>query len=158
MKQLFDEAKEICDKSLALGKYALQVNEHDMLTWVQEIRFRAERRVGELLKETAATGQRMRQGGNKKKTSSTDDVCTLEKLRLSRDQSSDFQKLATSAIHAHLGRNPIPVLVPVPVPVLDLIGSHSLTLLVRHAWLKRPIPPRFISLHRATSHSIPLSV
>lgn len=73
-----------------------------MLMWAQEIRFRAQRRVGELLKETAKTGGRHKGGGDetnqyrKEHVSSHDDASkpTLKELGLTRDESSDYQKLA----------------------------------------------------------------
>lgn len=67
-----------------------------MLMWVQEIRLRAERRMGELLKESAETGQRQGRSQPKKVMSSSGDIkpVKLKDLGLTRDQSSDFQKLA----------------------------------------------------------------
>lgn len=52
-----DEAKEIRDKALAVAAYARQAQDRDMILWATEIKFRAERRTGELLRETAEAGQ-----------------------------------------------------------------------------------------------------
>lgn len=45
-----DEAKGIRDKTAALAAYARQRRDHDMESWIAEIKLRAERRMGELSK------------------------------------------------------------------------------------------------------------
>lgn len=96
-----DEAKDIRDKAVAIQAYARQVKDHDMIAWATEIKVRAERRFGELLRETAETGERERKAGPSSgrpstKTSRPESTSlpTLKTLGISRDQSSDFQKLA----------------------------------------------------------------
>jgi hypothetical protein len=66
-----------------------------MIVWATEIKLRAERRAGELLDELAKLGQRhtQRKGGSTVSARS-DTVPTLEKLGITRDQASDWQKLA----------------------------------------------------------------
>lgn len=91
-----DEAKDIRDKALALAAYARQAQDRDMIAWATEIKLRAERRTGELLRETSETDRRQGKG-RPEKTSSNGDIFTPKRLRdlgITRDQSSDWQKLA----------------------------------------------------------------
>jgi hypothetical protein len=77
--------------------YARQAQDRDLITWATEIKLRAERRVGELLWETAKTEQRQTAAkGRPEKASSRGDasVPTLKTLGITRDQSSDWQRLA----------------------------------------------------------------
>ncbi|MGI3901264.1 MAG: MT-A70 family methyltransferase [Janthinobacterium lividum] len=46
-----DEAKEIRDRAAALAFYARQRDDQEVLVWVQEIKLRAGRRIGELLRD-----------------------------------------------------------------------------------------------------------
>lgn len=46
-----DEVKALRDKAEAMRAYAKQANDYDMANWAAEIRIRAERRLGEMLKE-----------------------------------------------------------------------------------------------------------
>lgn len=89
-----DEAKDLRDKALALAAYARQAKDRDMVTWATEIKLRAERRTGELLRETAASERRQTQGRPEKTSSRGDVFPKLEDLGISRNQSSDWQKLA----------------------------------------------------------------
>jgi protein gp37 len=91
-----DEAKDIRDKAVAMQEYARQANDPQLIQWATEIKIRAERRTGELLKETAATGQRQTQarGGSTVSTRLDTVPPTLKDLGITRDQSSDWQKLA----------------------------------------------------------------
>ena len=61
-----DEAKEIRDKAIALKAYALQARDSDLIDKATEIRLRAERRCGELLREMAQNGERHTGGGDQK--------------------------------------------------------------------------------------------
>jgi len=93
-----DEVKDIRDKALVLEAYAKQANDRDLLRWVNEIRLRAERRTGELLREMEkAKGARGTAGpgrGNKTASTANDAVLKLKDLGVSRDQSSQWQRLA----------------------------------------------------------------
>jgi len=88
-----DEVKDMRDKMLALETYARQANDTELERQVHDIRVRAERRAGELLRHTPKakgapgnqyTGPVDRDDGSK----------TLRGMGISRDQSSLWQKLA----------------------------------------------------------------
>jgi len=91
-----DEAKDIRDKALALAAYARQAQDRDMIAWATEIKVRAERRTGELLRDSATSGQRRTStnGRPAKAGSATPALPTLSSLKISEDQSKDWQKLA----------------------------------------------------------------
>lgn len=62
-----------------------------------QIRLRAERKAGQLLKEMAVKGERDASGGNRKPWSSDTTMVSKAKLSdlgISKDQSSKFQQLA----------------------------------------------------------------
>jgi hypothetical protein len=96
-----DEAKEIRQRAVALAAYAKQANNLELERKVCEIRLRAERRCGELIKELKATGE-LREGGNGRNQHSEQlsngatvpERTTLESLGITRTQSSDWQQLA----------------------------------------------------------------
>jgi len=88
------ETKEIRDKAIALAAYSRQALNRDSERKCCETRIRAERRAGELLKETAKNGQRNTGGRPAKPSSKTTVKSTHEEIGITRDQSSDWQKLA----------------------------------------------------------------
>jgi hypothetical protein len=79
-----DEVKDIRDKALALEIYARQANNIEAEQQACRIRLRAERRSGELLAETKHLGRPQKVSPR----------ATLSDLSISRDQSSDWQKMA----------------------------------------------------------------
>lgn len=89
-----DEAKDIRDKALAVAAYARQAKDRDMVIWATEIKLRAERRTGELLRETEKSGQRQAHGRPAKTTPRDVVLPKLKDLGISQDQSTDWQKLA----------------------------------------------------------------
>jgi hypothetical protein len=92
-----DEAKDIRDKAVALQAYARQAQDRDMIGWATEIKVRAERRTGELLRETAKHPGFPGPGRGKKTPSSCGEGVLppkLKELGISHDQSSDWQQLA----------------------------------------------------------------
>jgi hypothetical protein len=84
-----DEVKEIRNKAIALETYARQALNLDAERKAAEIRIRAERRVGQLLKRPGAIKE-----GRPKKLSGEAIVSKLSDLGISLDQSSQWQKLA----------------------------------------------------------------
>ncbi len=96
-----DEAKDIRDKADAVRAYARQANDTEMVSWASEIKLRAMRRMGELLKEGQKTGNIARPGEPIPLSVPT----TLTKLGVSRDISSLSQKIAAvpdDEFEAHL--------------------------------------------------------
>jgi hypothetical protein len=122
-----DEVKELRDKARALEVYAAQAMNTDAERKACEIRIRAERRTGELLKEMAGTGERKRRGRPTEQMSS---ATTLSKIGITRDQSSQWQRLAdtpTEEFEAALAK-------PCPKP--------STEGMVNAKWLKENPTPR----------------
>lgn len=89
-----DEVKDLRDKAMALEAYARQAKNLDAERKACEIRLRAERRAGELLREMAETGQRATRGGDRKSNSRDESLIELSDLGISQGQSSKWQKLA----------------------------------------------------------------
>jgi hypothetical protein len=88
-----DEVKTIHDKALALRVYALQARDRVLVDQATEIRLRAERRAGELLREMADRGER----AVRKNMKSQPATSTLSDLGINKSQSSRWQKLAAIA-------------------------------------------------------------
>lgn len=91
-----DEVKELRDKARALEVYAHQARNLDAERKCCEVRIRAERRAGELLKEMKVSGQRTTGHAPLKKVESPDTIppTTLKDLSITPDQSSKWQQLA----------------------------------------------------------------
>jgi N6-adenosine-specific RNA methylase IME4 len=103
-----DEVKHIRDNAIAAAAYAKQAKDCKLIEMATEIRKRAERKVGELLKQMAASGERAGQGHYQKSTcvhnqednqtlhgaTSDDSPKTLAEIGVSRTQSSRWQGLA----------------------------------------------------------------
>jgi hypothetical protein len=86
-----DEVKEIRDKARAIEVYAAQALNRDAERQAAEIRIRAERKTGELLRQTKKNGERAAPAGNLKrgpKSAETTSETTLADLGISKDQSS----------------------------------------------------------------------
>jgi hypothetical protein len=92
-----DEVKDIRDKALALERYAQQAMNMEAERKACEIRLRAERRAGELLKEKQDAGEMATRGGDQKSMSrdTTLILPTLSDVGISRDQASKWKKLAS---------------------------------------------------------------
>jgi hypothetical protein len=93
-----DEVKDIRDKALALETYARLACDTDNEQRAHEIRIRAERRCGELLKEMdkakGAQGNPGGQGAKFVRSTGATAQKTLADLGISKDQSSRWQRLA----------------------------------------------------------------
>lgn len=97
-----DEVKDIRDKAKALEVYTAQARNYHAERQVAEIRVRAERRCGELLKEMKKRGERavppnsLRKGTKAPSSDAptTGKPSTLDDLGITRDQASQWQKLA----------------------------------------------------------------
>lgn len=92
-----DEVKDIRDKAEAMAAYARQAKDSELIQYATEIKVRAERRCGELLARTAATGERATRAahGRGKQVASCDQhPPTLAQMGLTKDESSRYQQLA----------------------------------------------------------------
>jgi hypothetical protein len=92
-----DEAKEIRDRAVALIEYARQAKDKEMLADATEIKFRAERRAGEILAETPKSEGAREAGTNRGTTrfsTATASPRTLADWGLTKTQSAKWQKLA----------------------------------------------------------------
>lgn len=94
-----DEAKSIRDKSDAVRAYAKQANNKQLEVDAAEIRLRAERRLGELLRDQPKNPGTIMQGKDKGNIGGNyeeppKDIPTLAELGISKKLSSRSQKLA----------------------------------------------------------------
>ena len=92
-----DEVKDIRDKARAMEMYFRQARNREAEDQARDIRLRGERKGGELLRDMAkATGAKMegRKPDGAPRWSDDPTAETLAKLGISKQQSSDWQKLA----------------------------------------------------------------
>jgi len=89
-----DEVKDIRDKAVAVAAYARQAQDRQLILHATEIKLRAERRTGELLTAAAEVGQRQTKGKPAVNGGGRPHLPTLRELKISPDQSKDWQKLA----------------------------------------------------------------
>lgn len=92
-----DEVKTIHDKAVALKVYAKQANDTALRADAERIMWRAKDRMGELLKEMAAKGERQSKGGDKH-SSSSKKVLELADLGITKKLSSEAQRVAAMDI------------------------------------------------------------
>jgi hypothetical protein len=85
-----DEVKDIRDKAAAMRIYAMQAKDRVLIDQATEIRLRAERRAGELLRDLADRGER----AVRKNMKSQPATSKLSDLDINKSQSSRWQKLA----------------------------------------------------------------
>ena len=98
-----DEVKDLRDKVMAMEHYAKQALDHESEHKVIRIRLRAERRMGQLLKETekAPRGPDNRGQGSQRATS---DAKTLKDMGVSKDQSNTHEKSSATSNGATTAR------------------------------------------------------
>lgn len=90
-----DEVKDIRDKAEAMAAYARQAKDSDLIKYATEIKVRAERRAGQMLRESAERGERAtKESGINQHRVSNDATPTLTDIGITRDQSSRWQALA----------------------------------------------------------------
>ena len=85
-----DEVKSIRDKAVAMQAYAKQAKDTTLISQATEIRMRAERRAGELLRDMATRGER----AVRKNMKSQGATSKLADLGVTKTQSSRWQQLA----------------------------------------------------------------
>jgi hypothetical protein len=88
-----DEVKDIRDKAVALQAYARQANDFSLIDSATDIRLRAERRAGELLREMATSGARAQIGGDRR-SADRPKLPTLSSINITNKQSCNWQRLA----------------------------------------------------------------
>jgi N6-adenosine-specific RNA methylase IME4 len=89
-----DEVKAIRDKAVAMQTYAKQAKDTTLITQATEIRMRAERRAGELLRDMAKNQGAIRGKTGRKGKPVLDGKPKLAELGINKTQSSRWQKLA----------------------------------------------------------------
>lgn len=100
--QRVDEVKDIRDKAEAMAAYARQAKDTELIQWATEIKVRAERKAGEMLRGSLPTpSERGRQGAESrwasdgKSDATTSHTSGLSDMGISKDQSSRWQSLAS---------------------------------------------------------------
>lgn len=98
--QRVDEVKDIRDKAEAMAAYARQAKDQDLIKWATEIKVRAERKAGEMLRKSAESGERAMARSNlvnspKSHDSTSATSPTLAQIGITKDQSSRWQSLAS---------------------------------------------------------------
>jgi hypothetical protein len=90
----FDDVKAIRDKTVAVQIYAKQAKDRSLIEDATEIRMRAERRAGELLREMQKNRGAVPGKTGRKGKPVLDSTPTLSDLGINKSQSSRWQRLA----------------------------------------------------------------
>ena len=91
----FDEVKDIRDKAEAMAAYARQAKDQDLILWATEIKVRAERKCGEMLRATDKNRGAAGVGPIAVKRCDRNAPPTLDDMGLSKSESSRYQQLAS---------------------------------------------------------------
>jgi len=94
---MFDEVMNIRNVAEQAALYAKQANDTDLIQKATEIKVRAERKAGEMLRKAKDIGQRADRGDTHQQERMSDASTfapTLAEIGITRDQSSRYQKLA----------------------------------------------------------------
>src|SRR4029077_5854440 len=101
----FDEVKDIRDKAVAMREYARQARAKELIEHATEIKLRAERRAGELLKDMKARGERdLGHGDRQSEEAKSRPATQLSDLGINKDHSSKGQKIADMDEESFEGR------------------------------------------------------
>ena len=93
-----DEVKDIRDKAEAMAAYARQAKDQELILWATEIKVRAERKAGEMLKQSAESGERVTHRDSRWGDSESQHATrkpTLDDIGVTKDQSARWQSLAS---------------------------------------------------------------
>ena len=89
-----DEVKEIRDRAEALRAYGQQARDNDLVSMAAEIKLRAERRAGDLIREMRAGGRLRKRGESGQQTQNTLRISLIE-LGITRLQAHKWEIEAT---------------------------------------------------------------
>lgn len=89
-----DEARMIRNRAVALQEYAKQAKDGALIEWAMEIRLRAERKTGEILRHMALKGERAARGTAQKFHGETFQPPKLDDLGVTKTQSFRWRRLA----------------------------------------------------------------
>lgn len=89
-----DEAKDIRDKAMAMAAYARQAKDQELLKWATEIKVRAERKCGEMLRDGPKNPGAKGIGPIVVAPCDRNRIQTLAQIGVTKTQSSRWQKLA----------------------------------------------------------------
>lgn len=134
-----DEVKAIRDKAHAIAAYARQAKDRDMIAWATELKVRAERRTGELLKEMEKHPGELKRG--KVPSLPNGQHGKLKDLGISHRQSSQWQQLA--AIPAQEFEKRLAV------------AQANVGTVTAKRMLQKPAPARRPSTSPMMSHTLP---
>jgi hypothetical protein len=94
---MFDEVMSIMNVAAQASLYAKQAGDNELIEKATEIRVRAQRNAGEMLKRAADEGQRVTHSSHGKGIQASVDAqdtrVTLDQIGITQDQSSRYQQL-----------------------------------------------------------------
>lgn len=112
--------KDNRDKAEAMAAYARQAKDNDLIEKATEIRVRAQRKAGEMLRQAAQSGMRSTGGVANLRNQSSESqhaTPTLAEIGLTKSESSRYQQLAAMPAE-HFDLHPQSVGGSRPVPML----------------------------------------